>query len=184
MKAWSLIGLSKPLGWIRSARSEREQRDSFDNRGTIRGFFHRRTLPGRVRYRSHLARWWQIGWDALEIGPEKETAENKSRWSIQSQYRYHASRCCAAIRRRSRCGPVRGWPVLSWHFSPGAAPHVGQATASIFCAVSSFFMAEEEYFKPSGRVCTLAHPFKGPGKAIFRIGRERGCADQIGTIEC
>jgi hypothetical protein len=53
--------------------------------------------------------------------------------------------------------------VLSWHFSPGAAPHVGQETASIICAVSSFFIAGQEYFKPSGRVCTLAHLLKGSG---------------------
>jgi len=36
----------------------------------------------------------------------------------------------AATRRRSRCGSVRGWPVLSSHFSPTLAPHVGQRTAS------------------------------------------------------
>lgn len=35
----------------------------------------------------------------------------------------------AAIKRRSRCGSVRGCPVLSSHFSPGPAPHVGQRTA-------------------------------------------------------
>jgi hypothetical protein len=113
-----------------------------------------------------MARLWQIGWDTLKIRPERETAANKSTRG-ECQDSYLASRCCAAIRRRSRCGPVRGWPVLSWHFSPGAAPHVGQATASIFCAVSSFFIAEEEYFKPSGRVCTLAHHLEGSGERDF-----------------
>jgi hypothetical protein len=39
-----------------------------------------------------------------------------------------------AINRRSRCGFVRGRPVLSSHFSPGFAPHVGQRTArASFC---------------------------------------------------
>jgi hypothetical protein len=35
-----------------------------------------------------------------------------------------------AIRRRSRCGSVRGCPVVSSHFSPGPAPQVGQRTPS------------------------------------------------------
>jgi hypothetical protein len=30
---------------------------------------------------------------------------------------------------RSRCGSVRGCPVVSWHVSPGPAPQVGQRTA-------------------------------------------------------
>src|SRR5260370_30336354 len=47
-----------------------------------------------------------------------------------------------AIKRRSRCGSVRGRPVLSSHFSPGAAPQVGQWTASICFRLSSFFMSE------------------------------------------
>jgi hypothetical protein len=34
-----------------------------------------------------------------------------------------------AANRRSRCGSVRGCPVVSSHFSPGPAPHVGQRTA-------------------------------------------------------
>ena len=34
-----------------------------------------------------------------------------------------------AAKRRSRCGSVRGSPVLSSHFSPGLAPQVGQRTA-------------------------------------------------------
>jgi hypothetical protein len=33
-----------------------------------------------------------------------------------------------AAKRRSRCGSVRGMPVLSLHFSPGLAPHVEQRT--------------------------------------------------------
>src|ERR1700687_1532695 len=46
----------------------------------------------------------------------------------------------AAINRRSRWGPLRGWPVLSSHLSPGAAPQVGQRTASTCFGVSSFFI--------------------------------------------
>jgi hypothetical protein len=45
-----------------------------------------------------------------------------------------------AINRRSRCGAVRGWPVFNWHFSPGAAPQVGQRIASIRFGPSSFFI--------------------------------------------
>ena len=46
-----------------------------------------------------------------------------------------------AINRRSRCGSVRGSPVLNSHFSPGSAPQVGQRTARICFGLSSFFMA-------------------------------------------
>jgi len=42
---------------------------------------------------------------------------------------YPAARS-SAISRRSRCGSVRAWPVPSSHFCPGAAPQVGQRTAS------------------------------------------------------
>ena len=34
---------------------------------------------------------------------------------------------------------MRGWPVLSSHFSLGLAPHVGHRTASIFFRLRSFF---------------------------------------------
>jgi len=43
------------------------------------------------------------------------------------------------IRRRSRCGLVRGSPVLSSHFSPGFAPQVGQRTTR--ASFSLAFMA-------------------------------------------
>jgi hypothetical protein len=45
-----------------------------------------------------------------------------------------------AINLRSRCGSARGWPVLSSHCSPGAAPQVGQKTARICFGLGSFFM--------------------------------------------
>ena len=49
----------------------------------------------------------------------------------------------AAINRRSRCGLVRGSPVVSSHFSPGLAPQVGQRTAiSLRGAVLLVFMSE------------------------------------------
>ena len=47
-----------------------------------------------------------------------------------------------AINRRSRCGSVRGCPVLNAHFSPGSAPQVGQRTARICFGLSSFFIAK------------------------------------------
>jgi hypothetical protein len=40
-----------------------------------------------------------------------------------------------AARRRSRCGSVRGRPVLSSHLSPGLAPQVGQRTLRICFSV-------------------------------------------------
>ena len=48
----------------------------------------------------------------------------------------------AATNRRSRCGSVRGSPVLSSHFSPGAAPQVGQRTASICLGLRTLFMLD------------------------------------------
>jgi hypothetical protein len=38
---------------------------------------------------------------------------------------------------------VRGWPVVSSHFSPGAAPQVGQRTASICFWLMGFFMRRD-----------------------------------------
>ena len=70
--------------------------------------------------------------NTLKDSATKKTAANKS---TRGQCQRPLSRprsSAVSIRRRSQYGPVRGWPVLSWHFSPGAAPHVGQATASIF----------------------------------------------------
>ena len=46
----------------------------------------------------------------------------------------------ATLHRLSRCGSARGWPVVSSHFSPGAAPQVGQRIASIFFGPSFFFI--------------------------------------------
>jgi hypothetical protein len=63
----------------------------------------------------------------------------------------------AAIHRRSRCGSLRGWPVLSWHFSPGWAPQVGQVTARTCSGLSSVFMAKGQYPKPVTGVGPLAH---------------------------
>ena len=34
---------------------------------------------------------------------------------------------------------MRGWPLVSSHFSPGAAPQVGQRTVSIFFRASCVF---------------------------------------------
>jgi hypothetical protein len=53
------------------------------------------------------------------------------RFSVDTgQIRLLSSYLSEATKRRSRCGLVRGRPVLSSHFSPGFAPHVGQRTAS------------------------------------------------------
>ena len=43
--------------------------------------------------------------------------------------------------RRSLCGSVRGWPVLSSHFFPGGAPHIGHRTLRASLTVRSRFMA-------------------------------------------
>jgi hypothetical protein len=53
-----------------------------------------------------------------------------------------------AAHRRSLCGSVRGWPLLSSHFSPGAAPQVGHLTVSIRSKFGFVFMARGSYTKP------------------------------------
>jgi hypothetical protein len=45
-----------------------------------------------------------------------------------------------AISRRSRCGSMRGCPVVSSHLFPGTALQVGQRTASACFRLSSFLM--------------------------------------------
>lgn len=45
-----------------------------------------------------------------------------------------------AVSRRSRCGLVRGKPVLSSHLSPGLAPQVMQRTANA-CSFLTFMSA-------------------------------------------
>jgi hypothetical protein len=49
--------------------------------------------------------------------------------SLTGRSEWAGSYFSAPTRRRSLCGSVRGWPVLSSHFSPGLAPQVGQRTA-------------------------------------------------------
>jgi hypothetical protein len=98
----------KPLGWIQSARSEKE---------TVRLFRkpwnNPRLLPssdssGRRRYRSHLARWGQIGWDALEIGPEKETAANQSKYNPIPLSRLEVLGCDQATVAMRPCAGLAG----------------------------------------------------------------------------
>jgi hypothetical protein len=64
----------------------------------------------------------------------------------------------AAINRRSRCGSVRGCPVLSSHFSPGLAPQVGQRIACIFLRVGFLAFMTVIYRSAkgnSGQACTV-----------------------------
>jgi hypothetical protein len=51
-----------------------------------------------------------------------------------------AAHLSEATKRRSRCGAVRGCPVLSSHCSPGLAPQVGQRT-SRGCSFLTFIEA-------------------------------------------
>ncbi len=53
-------------------------------------------------------------------------ASFQKRWPIQY---CGPARFSAAAKRRSRCGSVRGRPLVSSHFFPGLAPQVGQWTA-------------------------------------------------------
>src|ERR1700722_5730925 len=61
--------------------------------------------------------------------------------------------------RRSRCGSVRGWPVLSSHFSPGFAPQVGQRTANAFFGSTFMATACAVLRQNSGQLCPVRNPF-------------------------
>ena len=79
----------------------------------------------------------------------------------------------AATKRRSGCGSVRGWPLVSSHFSPGAAPQVGQRTVSIFFRLSCVFKSRCCH-EPRAAVAKLDHFRKGTshsaGSCLFVNG--------------
>ena len=64
---------------------------------------------------------------------DRLSSRSQSRRSPETPPGTHLSE---PTRRRSRCGSVRGKPVLSSHFSPAFAPHVGHRTDS-----ACFFLA-------------------------------------------
>lgn len=59
-------------------------------------------------------------------------------WTVSHRHYFSLS---FAITRLSPCGSVRGWPVVSSHLSPFAAPHIGQGTLSTLLRLS-FFMGK------------------------------------------
>ena len=97
----------------------------------------------------------------FDIRPSYRSRPSDSRGSalaLRCKARYGLGQS-AAINRRSRWGSVRGWPVLSSHFFPEAAPQVGQGIASTCFRLSSFFMAQRNTApKPmhkAGQIWTL-----------------------------
>jgi len=63
----------------------------------------------------------------------------------------------AAIKSRSRCGFVRGNPVLNSHFSPAPAQQVGQRVACTFLTVGFLaFMVMDDAANPQGKMVNLA----------------------------
>jgi hypothetical protein len=69
------------------------------------------------------------------LGEFKDVASIRTRIGVPQRVGHDAY-----PNRRSRCGSVRGWPVPSSHFSPGAAPQVGQRTASTLFWSETFFI--------------------------------------------
>jgi hypothetical protein len=66
-----------------------------------------------------------------------------------------------ASKRRSRCGCVRGCPVLSSHFSPGPAPHVGHWTDCTCWGVGFFdFMVADNVATCGKNLFNLEHIFR------------------------
>jgi hypothetical protein len=78
-----------------------------------------------------------------------------------------------AMRRRSRCGSVRGCPVLNLHFAPGLAPQIGQWMACICLRVRFLvFMTVDYPAIPTLRnvhFCTWLGIFLGGGDSAAMI---------------
>jgi hypothetical protein len=81
---------------------------------------------------------WRDGSKRVRLSVGKDAADAGTR-PLRKEAELNLAQSFA-INRRSRCGEVRGWPVLSSHFCPGAAPQVGQRMASTSFGLSSFFI--------------------------------------------
>src|SRR6266403_4590808 len=84
-----------------------------------------------------------------------------------------------AIRRRARCGSLRGSPVLCSHFSPAFAPHVGQATLSVSSRValfdtSFFLLMASRAEKPPDRAEQSVHRFEKNHSVRARVTCSKG----------
>jgi hypothetical protein len=77
--------------------------------------------------------WTQEPIDRREVSDERSNLRINRAGHFDSRTHYFSE----AARRRSRCGFVRGMPVLSSHFSPGLAPQVEQRTIRA-CAFFAF----------------------------------------------
>ncbi len=82
-----------------------------------------------------------------------------------------------AANRRSRCGSVRGCPLVSSHFSPGAAPQVEHWTASASSRLSFFSHGRKIMPYNATQNCSILHSLEwGLGRlrrrdGIFVLGR-------------
>jgi len=77
--------------------------------------------------------WTQEPIGRCEVSDELSNLRINRAGYFDSRTRYFSE----AAKRRSRCGFVRGMPVLSSHFSPGLAPQVEQRTIRA-CAFFAF----------------------------------------------
>ncbi len=73
----------------------------------------------------------RVGMDCIPLAAQSQEDADRP-WPVNS--------LSSAVRRRSRWGSVRGWPVLSSHLSPGFAPQVGQRTSKA-CLFFAFITA-------------------------------------------
>jgi hypothetical protein len=95
------------------------------------------TLWGRVQSMGDGCRGEPFKFRPLDFGPSIKMMRTHE--TLSPNPVLLRSYFSEAAKRRSRCGSVRGWPVVSSHLSPGFAPQVGQRTAWVcFCVT---FMA-------------------------------------------
>jgi hypothetical protein len=73
----------------------------------------------------------------------------------------------AAVNRRSRWGPERCRPVISSHFSFGAAPQVGQRTANICFGLSPALIARQ-CPKPNGQEWSILNSYENSSARKIR----------------
>jgi hypothetical protein len=85
--------------------------------------------------------------------------------------------CSAAVNRRSRRGPERCRPVISSHFSFGAAPQVGQRTANICFGLSPALIGRQ-CPKPNGQEWSMLNSYEQ-----FPIARRGARCRQKSTIK-
>jgi hypothetical protein len=98
-------------GCVKRLQSQSSNRDAPLNQQNRNGCYENRNAYALIKDRQERTSW--------RGGPRPDPRRTGQLCGVAQS---------AAVNRRSRCGSVRGLPVPSSHFRPGAAPQVGQRT--------------------------------------------------------